>query len=104
MLLFLLEISNSLFRIIPYNSLTNLKKFDIIILGFLYKDGGLSMENNIERWYSMKEITEYLGVSRDIILIWIEKRDMPATKLGRFWRFKISEVDEWMKSGKAAVK
>ena len=104
MLLFLLKISNSLFRIIPYNSLTNLKQSDIIILGFLYKDGGLSMENNIERWYSMKEITEYLGVSRDIILIWIEKRDMPATKLGRFWRFKISEVDEWMKSGKAAVK
>ena len=60
------------------------------------------MDNNIERWYSMKEITEYLGVSRDIVLIWIEKRDMPATKLGRFWRFKISEVDEWMKSGEAA--
>ena len=104
MLLFSLKISNSQFHIIPYTSLTNLKINAIIILGFLYKNGGLSMDNNIERWYSMKEITEYLGVSRDIVLIWIEKRDMPATKLGRFWRFKISEVDEWMKSGKAAAK
>ena len=62
------------------------------------------MDNNIERWYSMKEITEYLRVSRDTVLIWIEKRAMPAAKIGRLWKFKISEVDAWMKSGKAAAK
>lgn len=60
------------------------------------------MNSNIERWCSMKEITEYLGVSRDTVLNWIEKRNMPATKIGRLWKFKISEVDVWMKSGKAA--
>lgn len=56
------------------------------------------MDNNLERWYSMKEIMEYLGVSRDTILDWIERRDMPAAKIGRLWKFKISEVDAWMKS------
>ena len=60
------------------------------------------MNSNIERWCSMKEITEYLGVSRDTVLNWIEKRNMPAAKIGRLWKFKISEVDAWMKSGKAA--
>ena len=41
------------------------------------------MDNNIERWYSMKEIMEHLGVSRDTVLDWIERRNMPAAKIGR---------------------
>ena len=59
------------------------------------------MDTNIERWYSMKEITEYLGVSRGTVLNWIEKRNMPAAKIGRLWKFKISDVDSWMMSGEA---
>ena len=53
----------------------------------------------IERWYSMKEISEYLGITRDTALSWIEKRGMPGVKVGRTWKFKISEVDAWMRSG-----
>ena len=61
-----------------------------------------NMENNLERWVSMKEITAYLGINRDTVLNWIEKRGMPAVKVGRLWKFKISEVDAWMKAGQAA--
>ena len=58
------------------------------------------MENEqIERWYSMKEISKYLGITRDTALSWIEKRGMPGVKVGRTWKFKISEVDAWMRSG-----
>jgi len=47
----------------------------------------------------MKGITGYLGVSRDTVLIWIEKKRNDFSKNRQ--TFKISEVDSWMKSGVA---
>lgn len=56
-----------------------------------------------ERWYSTKEICAYLGVSRDTLLAWIDEKELPAHKVGRNWKFKPSEIDVWVKTGKAAV-
>lgn len=36
-----------------------------------------------ERRYSMNEVCEYLGITRDTRLIWIEKRGVPGIKIGR---------------------
>ena len=61
-------------------------------------------ENNIiEKWSTLKEVQEYLGVGRDTILQWISKRTMPAYKVRRLWKFKLSEVDDWIRSGGAAA-
>ena len=57
---------------------------------------------NIEKWSTLKEVQEYLGVGRETILQWIAKHNMPAYKVGKFWKFKLSEVDEWIRSGGAA--
>ena len=51
-----------------------------------------------ERWYSTKEICNHLGVSRDTLLTWIADKGLPAHKVGRNWKFKPSEVDEWVKT------
>ena len=64
----------------------------------------MSNDQNIEKWSSMDTITDYLGVSRETVLQWINTRKMPAHKVGRLWKFKISEVDEWIRSGGAADK
>ena len=45
------------------------------------------MDNNIEKWSTMKEVQEYLGVGRESIVQWINKRNMPAYKVGRLWKF-----------------
>ncbi len=57
------------------------------------------VNSNIENWVPLKEIQAYLGVGRDTILQWIDKRNMPAYKVGRLWKFKYSEVDAWVRSG-----
>ncbi len=56
----------------------------------------------IEKWSTLKEVQEYLGVGRETVLQWIAKRNMPAYKVGRLWKFKLSEVDDWIRSGGAA--
>ncbi|WP_416391772.1 helix-turn-helix domain-containing protein [Alloalcanivorax xenomutans] len=55
-----------------------------------------------ERWLSVEEIAAYLGVSKDPVYAWIRGRGMPAHRIGRLWKFKTQEVDEWVKSGGAA--
>lgn len=57
-----------------------------------------------EKWSSLDELAEYLGVSKDAVYRWIANKKMPAHKIGRLWKFKISEVDEWIRSGGAADK
>lgn len=64
----------------------------------------MDKEINIEKWSTLKEIQDHLGVGRETILQWIAKRNMPAYKVGRLWKFKISEVDEWIRSGGADVR
>jgi excisionase family DNA binding protein len=55
-----------------------------------------------DRWLSVEEIAVYLGVSRDTIYSWVGKTGIPAHKVGRLWKFKLSEVDKWVKSGASA--
>ena len=58
--------------------------------------------HEIEKWASMDELLDYLDVSRESVLRWINHRGMPAHKVGRLWKFKFSEVDEWIRLGGAA--
>lgn len=54
------------------------------------------------RWLSVEEISEYLGVSKDTIYAWRSKKGFPAHRIGRLWKFKTDEVDEWVRSGQVA--
>ncbi len=54
-----------------------------------------------DRWLSVAEIAAYLGIKRETVYPWITRKNMPAHKVGRLWKFKKSEVDDWVRSGKA---
>jgi excisionase family DNA binding protein len=55
-----------------------------------------------ERWLSVEEIAVHLGIKRDTVYKWIERKEMPAHKVGTLWKFRRSEVDKWVLSGHAA--
>jgi len=54
-----------------------------------------------DRWLSVDEIAVYLGIKRETIYKWLAEKSMPAHKLGKLWKFRKDEVDEWLRSGEA---
>ena len=61
------------------------------------------MDNYEDRWIGIEEAAKYLDVNKDTIRNWIKKNnDIPAHKIGKLWKFKKSELDAWIKSGKSA--
>lgn len=62
------------------------------------------MPNVSDRWLSVEEIADYLGVSRDTVYAWVSEKGMPGHRVGRLWKFKTAEVDGWVREGGAARK
>ena len=55
-----------------------------------------------EAWVSVDDVANHLGVAKDSVYRWIEHKGLPAHRMGRLWKLKIPEVDEWVRTeGKA---
>ena len=61
--------------------------------------------SNIDNYISLEEAATYLGIKAPTLRSWIKnpKNEVPAHKIGRLWKFKRSEIDEWVNSGKSAI-
>ena len=57
-----------------------------------------------EPWVSVDDVSKHLGVAKDSVYRWIDHKALPAHKIGRLWKFKLSEVDDWVRSGGAAAR
>ena len=61
------------------------------------------VEKYNDGWIGINEAAEYLGVKKETVRNWIKKQNcIPAQKIGKLWKFKRSELDAWVKSGKSA--
>jgi excisionase family DNA binding protein len=52
-------------------------------------------------WRSVDESAEYFSIKRDTAYRWISEKHILAHKVGRLWKFKKEEIDEWVKSDSA---
>lgn len=57
-----------------------------------------------ENYIGTKEAAQYLGIQLITLRKWIkdEGKGLPAHKVGKLWKFKKSELDNWINSGKSA--
>jgi len=51
-----------------------------------------------EGWVSVEEVAAHLRVAKESIYRWVVSKGFPAHRVGRLLRFKLSEVDGWVKN------
>lgn len=62
------------------------------------------MQQANDNYINIEAAAEYLGVSVITVRNWLKRDDVeiPAHRIGKLWKFKRSELDDWVKSGKSA--
>ena len=58
------------------------------------------MQEAAEKWVNLEDIAEHLSVSADTVRTWIKNGKLPVYRAGKSYKFKISEVDEWVRQGR----
>ncbi len=53
-----------------------------------------------EKWVNLEDIAKHLSLSEDTVRTWIKENKLPYYRAGKRYKFKISEVDEWVREGK----
>jgi len=63
-----------------------------------------NMSNLInENYISIEDAALFLNIKPVTLRKWIKDKNVPAHKIGKQWKFKRSELEEWVKSGKSAM-
>ncbi len=45
---------------------------------------------------NVKQVAQYLQLKESTIYSWAQDGKIPAIKIGRTWRFRRSDLDEWL--------
>lgn len=53
-----------------------------------------------EKWVNLEDIAVHLSLSQDTVRAWVKDGKLPFYRAGKRYKFKISEVDEWVRKGK----
>ncbi len=53
-----------------------------------------------EKWVNLEDIAAHLSVSDDTVRTWVKEGKVPFYRAGKRDKFKIADVDEWVREGK----
>jgi len=56
---------------------------------------------NSDKWLSVEDIADHLGISKETVYRWLKEGSIPAHRIGKLWKFRTSEVDHWVIEGGA---
>ena len=61
-------------------------------------------EVNNDNYINLETAAEYLDMKPVTLRGWVNdpNNNIPAHKVGKLWKFKRSELDDWINSGKSA--
>jgi excisionase family DNA binding protein len=59
-------------------------------------------ENYPEKWVNIEDVAEHLSLSKDTVRNWMKEGRLPQYKVGKMYKFKLSEIDELVRAGKLA--
>ena len=71
----------------------NILRFSNKNINKVKEKGFFKMEDDI---LTIEEVAKYLRVSDRTVYDWAQKGEIPAGKIGTVWRFKKSEVENWV--------
>ncbi len=61
-----------------------------------------TLTNKHEPLMTTAAVSKWLGISTRTLCLWAECKEIPAIKVGRQWRFRESELANWLKSPDAS--
>ena len=53
-----------------------------------------------DKWVNIEDVAEYLSISLDTARTWTRSGKLPAYKVGKRYKYKLSEIDSWVREGK----
>lgn len=61
----------------------------------------VAISTTAEPWVSVDDVAAHIGIAKDSVYLWIDAKGLPAHRVGKLWKFKLSEVDDWVRAGGA---
>lgn len=46
---------------------------------------------------TVRELAQYLDIAEITVYRWARQKNIPSIRMGRSWRFRVEEINKWLK-------